>query len=126
MEALGPVQRPKFDQPVCFVRRDGDDLLWTLATLYRDGSCCFCYPEPSPRSNGEVDWTQMSCGVALDNWERTVATLVQCGFVELPEAKLAGWVPEGWQPPETLIGCGQVSLVGTNEHGQQPRPLSGL
>ena len=103
-----PVQRPKLDKPVCFVRRDGDGLLWTLATLYRDGSCGFCYPEREPRPDGSWDWTQMSCDPAPDNWEAAVGSLVPLGFVELRDAQAAGWVPDGWQPLASLVGCGRV------------------
>jgi hypothetical protein len=108
-----PVQRPKLDKPVCFVRRDGEGVLWTLATLYRDGSCGFCYPERGPRPDGGIDWTQVSCDPAPDNWAAAVASLGQFGFVELRDAQAAGWMPEDWQPAEPRVGCGRASLAGS-------------
>jgi len=105
------VQRPKLDKPVCFVRRDGDGLLWTLATLYRDGSCGFCYPKREQRPGGAFQWAQVSCDPAPGNWEAAVGSLVALGFEELRDAKAAGWVPEGGQP-EPLVGCGRASLSG--------------
>ncbi len=112
------VQRPKHDKTVCFVRLDGKGLLWTLATLYRDDSCGFCYPEREPLPDGSFEWTQLSCNPAPDNWEVAIAMLAALGFIELQVAQAAGWVPDDWLPPSSLDTCGRLSLSGQDKDAE--------